>query len=111
MRRSAEFARVFSQPIKVNAAQFTVVARRNDGNYPRLGMVVSKRSAKSAVARNRLKRYAREAFRHLQGQIGAVDLILITHPGILDQDNLALSRSFACRLRVAADKCATSSSG
>lgn len=42
----------------------------------RLGLVVPKRNAKRAVHRNLIKRLAREAFRHVCGQLPAYDLVL-----------------------------------
>lgn len=42
----------------------------------RLGLVVPKRNAKRAVHRNMVKRLAREAFRHVCGQLPAYDLVL-----------------------------------
>ncbi len=44
---------------------FTVLGVPNGGRVPRMGLAVSKKAAKLAVARNRLKRIARETFRQL----------------------------------------------
>lgn len=45
-------------------------------NGARLGMVIPKRYAKSAVLRNAIKRQAREAFRLVAGRLPACDLVL-----------------------------------
>jgi ribonuclease P protein component len=44
---------------------------------PRLGMVISKRYAKTAVIRNRMKRMIRESFRHHIKQLGNLDIIVL----------------------------------
>ena len=51
------------------------VARRDTGNA-RLGMLVSRKHAASAVERNRIKRCIREAFRLEQGRLGALDVLV-----------------------------------
>lgn len=43
---------------------------------PRLGLVIPKRNAKRAVHRNLIKRLAREAFRHVCGELPAYDMVL-----------------------------------
>lgn len=106
LRHSADFARVFAHPIKRNAVHLTVLARRNDRAAPRLGMVVSKRNVKSAVARNHLKRRAREAFRHIQSQLGGVDLIFISRPGL--EANLTLAQDITRTFQAAAAQCVIS---
>jgi putative membrane protein insertion efficiency factor len=64
------FAGVFAQPIKSSDRYFTVLARANVLGYPRLGLAISRKVAKSAVARNRIKRIVRESFRHHQPSAG-----------------------------------------
>lgn len=41
-----------------------MLARRNGGDFARLGMAVSRQVDKHAVGRNRIKRLIRESFRH-----------------------------------------------
>ncbi|MBS1225128.1 MAG: ribonuclease protein component, partial [Proteobacteria bacterium] len=57
------FAGVFARPVKSSDSNFIVLARANDLTYARLGLAISRKVAKSAVARNRLKRIVRESFR------------------------------------------------
>src|SRR5690606_13971114 len=59
-----EFGRVFANPVRVADRYFTVLARPNELGLARLGLAISRRAAKRAVDRNKLKRIARESFRH-----------------------------------------------
>lgn len=44
--------------------------------YPRLGIVVSKKTARRAVARNYMRRVLREWFRLNREQLGGLDLVV-----------------------------------
>lgn len=48
----------------------------NELGYPRLGIVVSKKTAKRAVARNYMRRVLREWFRLSRGQMPGQDLVI-----------------------------------
>ena len=59
-----------------------MLAVSNDSDRPRLGLAVSRKAARSAVARNRIKRHVRETFRHTQDVLGGLDIVVIARPGI-----------------------------
>ena len=59
-----------------------MLAMPNDGDHPRLGLAISRKAARSAVARNRIKRHIRETFRHTQEELGGFDIVAIARPGI-----------------------------
>jgi len=103
--RAPQFEHVFAQARKTGGSGLTVLARCNDLSHPRLGLIISKRSARAAVARNRIKRLAREAFRHLQDRLGGVDLIILSRPGLAERDNPILSGIFSKYLLDAASRC------
>jgi ribonuclease P protein component len=48
----------------------------NTLGYPRLGIVVSKKSARLAVARNYMRRVLREWFRLNRDMFGGIDLVV-----------------------------------
>lgn len=49
---------------------------------PRLGLVIAKKNVARAVDRNRVKRVLRESFRHNQGLLPAVDIVILARSGI-----------------------------
>jgi len=55
---------------------FSITWHANDTAAARLGLIVSKRTARRAVERNRLKRLIRESFRRHRYCIGARDVIV-----------------------------------
>lgn len=63
LRRGSEFARVYRRGSRARGSFITVAAAANDGVATRLGLSIGKRVDKRAVARNRLRRLLREAFR------------------------------------------------
>jgi ribonuclease P protein component len=52
-----------------------------DNPEARLGLVVPKRIAPRALDRNRVKRVARESFRHWRGTLPPLDLVLVAVAG------------------------------
>ena len=102
------FAGVFAQPVKSSDRYFTVLARSNALGYPRLGLAISRKIAKSAVARNRLKRIARESFRHHQAWLGGLDCVVMGRAGAAEQDNVVLFAALQRHWRRLAQSCAPS---
>ena len=68
----------------------TLLATPNQLGHPRLGLAISRKVVRDAVARNRIKRLARESFRHWQTRLDAVDIVLLGRPGIAAQSNKVL---------------------
>lgn len=71
----------------------TLLALANDRGNPRLGLVISRKAAGAAVARNRIKRLVRESFRHTQTQLGGFDIVVIGRSGVALQANRAVAES------------------
>jgi ribonuclease P protein component len=59
-----------------------------------LGLVVAKKNSKRAVQRNRIKRIARESFRHQQHQLGGLDTVVLARQGLDQLDNNAMHSMF-----------------
>jgi ribonuclease P protein component len=80
LHRPAEFGRVFAENTRSTDRFFTILARPNGEPLARLGLTISRRAAKHAVDRNKLKRLAREAFRH-QPSLPPCDFVVLAKPG------------------------------
>jgi len=88
--KPAEFKHVFQQPNKSADSALLVMARKNTLGYARLGLAISIKSAQTAVERNRVKRIARESFRHCRGTLGGVDFIVSGRGGVAKKTNTEL---------------------
>ncbi|MBV9890218.1 MAG: ribonuclease P protein component [Rhizobacter sp.] len=74
MHQPAEFREVRQRGKKFADAFFSLSVLANHENHPRLGLSIATRTFGSAVARNRIKRLARESFRLNQHVLPAVDV-------------------------------------
>ncbi|MCW9012570.1 MAG: ribonuclease P protein component [Gammaproteobacteria bacterium] len=88
--KPAEFSRVFKQAIRSSDDQFTILASGNKLAYPRLGLAISKKNAKRAVDRNRIKRLVRESFRQHQSMLPTADFVVMAKPGTKKTSNAVL---------------------
>lgn len=102
-----EFSYVFEQPEKSGDANFTVLARRNGLDSPRLGMAISRKVAKLSVQRNRLKRLIRESFRHQQHWLGGIDFVVMGRMGVVERDNPQLLAALERHWKRLNHRCAT----
>ena len=105
--KAAEFNRVFDKSVRSSDRYFTVLARHNSLTYPRLGLAISKRKAKLAVQRNRLKRIVRETFRH--SLLANADYVVMAGQQSSTATNTALFQSLEKHWRILNQKCESSS--
>ena len=105
LTNKADFNRVFAQAEKFSDRYFTVLVRSNDLPYPRLGLAVSKKVAKSAVVRNRIKRLIRESFRLQQHDLTGLDIVVIARSGLHHESNGQLFNKLQHHWRILSKQC------
>jgi ribonuclease P protein component len=89
--RAAEYREVFSgASVRTGNQSFLLIARENDCDQHRLGLAVAKKHVRHATQRNRIKRCAREVFRHLPNSLPALDVVFLTRPGMAGQNTAQL---------------------
>ncbi len=82
LKRRADFERTRRTGCRISDGRLVLWAAPNALPQARLGILVSRRHG-SAVARNRLKRLLREAFRLSRAELPAgVDLVCTVQPGV-----------------------------
>ena len=92
LRRRREFLAVQQRGARVFAGDVIVLALDSGGNQPRIGVTVSSKIA-NAVGRNRIRRWAREAFRIVANDLPALDFVVIARSGALAMGRDALVTS------------------
>jgi len=92
----SDYKFVFNQPIRSSDKLLTILAKPNPETVnPRLGLAIAKKSVKTAVQRNRIKRLAREFFRLNQHKISCADYVLLVRPGIDKLSNQVITQSLS----------------
>ena len=108
LKHKREFERVFARPLKSSDACFTVLATPNALDRPRLGLAISRKAARSAVARNRIKRTVRESFRACQLTLPALDFVVMARPGLDLKDTARMRASLKTHWSRLSKRCAGS---
>jgi ribonuclease P protein component len=92
LRRPAEFEAVLRSGRRIASRNFVLRASANDLQYPRLGIIAGRKSARRAVDRNRAKRLVREAFRAALEKLGGHDVAIQLRSDLRGElnDNLRL---------------------
>lgn len=90
-----DYQRVFATGRRLVVSPLAIVVSESpDGvAQARLGLAIGKKHARRAVVRNRLKRLARESFRHHRRQLPALDIVIYPVAGINDRHRRDLARS------------------
>jgi ribonuclease P protein component len=107
----ADYQRVFKQcQCKAVNRWLTVLATSNTLDHPRLGLAISRKVARHAVSRNRIKRVVRESFRHRQTELGALDIVVLGRNDAAGQSSKALGMAMEKLWKQLIQSCAGSSS-
>lgn len=92
LRTSADFKQVFdTTDIKVSSRQLLILAKVNKLGRARLGLVVAKKTIRTAVGRNRAKRHIRETFRLQRDGMGGLDVVVLVRKGFSDLNDRDLN--------------------
>ncbi|MFW0094912.1 MAG: ribonuclease P protein component [Coxiella endosymbiont of Haemaphysalis qinghaiensis] len=74
---TTEFYRVYSRGWRLSGHYYLLYYRNNSFDYPRLGVVASRKSLKKAIIRNRARRIVKENFRLKKDLLYSMDIIFI----------------------------------
>jgi ribonuclease P protein component len=89
---AGDYKRVFDHVEKrVSHRHLLLLATPNSLSHHRLGLVIAKKHVRLAVQRNRIKRQARESFRHWMAESEGLDIVLLARNSLDQLDNAALS--------------------
>jgi len=107
----ADYQRVFKHcHCKAVNRWLTALATPNVLDHPRLGLAISRKVARHAVARNRIKRVVRESFRHRQAELGALDIVILGRNDVAGQSTKVLATAMEKLWKQLIQSCAGSSS-
>lgn len=103
-----DFRRVFERAQRSSDALFTVLARASGLSGARLGLAISRKAARRAVDRNRIKRQARESFRRRRLELDGIDFVVMAKGGAVSVSNLELRKSLERHWRRLTSRCESS---
>jgi len=95
LTRPSEFTRVFKQGHRSHTRYFILVAT-SGGVRARLGLAVGRKASPRAVARNRIKRIVRDAFRRTP--LPSMDFVVVARSGCGRVDSEALRKDLLVAL-------------
>jgi ribonuclease P protein component len=90
-----DFARLRTRSRRVATPNLTAEVAASETAGVRMGLAVSRRVSRKAVRRNRIKRIARDSFRHHRALFPALDILVIARSSADLQDNSTLHAEFA----------------
>ena len=95
LTRPSEFTSVFRQGRRSHSRYFILIAK-SGGERARLGLAVGRKASPRAVARNRIKRIVRDAFRRTP--LPPMDLVVVARNGCGRADRNTLRQDFLAAL-------------
>jgi len=102
IKKNKEFQETFKNGKSVANRQFVLYTlKRPEQTHFRIGLSVSKKIG-NAVMRNRIKRYVRQVFHELDGQLhNEIDFIIIARKPTADMDYFEIKQSLSHVLKLA----------
>lgn len=86
-----EYKAVFAQGQRSGNPYWTVYVWQHGQPYAKLGLAIAKKTLRRAHERNRVKRLAREVFRHTQTQLQGISLVVMAGKAAESADKLCLA--------------------
>lgn len=90
---AGDYSGVFKKSQRYSDRYWTVLVRREVAGDARLGLAIAKKRAKRAVDRNRIKRVARESFRHHRHAMVGHELVAMNRDAAGTAEKAQLRRS------------------
>jgi len=91
--RPEEFSHVFDKARRSRDRYYTVLYRANNQDTARIGFAIAKKRISAAADRNRVRRLARESFRHIRASLPAMDIIILAQSAAANTTNAELFTS------------------
>ena len=99
LTEAAQFTAVFKTATrKVSGRYFLILARENQLEHARLGLVVGKKNVPKAIRRNRLKRLLRNSFRLNQDLLAGLDIVILARSDIRGIENRTITENLGRQL-------------
>mgnify|MGYP001583154316 FL=1 len=95
LRKADEISSVFDFKCRVSAPHFAVLGKPNGLTFPRLGIMVAKKTARLSVSRNYMKRIVREQFRSQQDVVAPLDIVVRVTKSFNRQDFAAIMQELS----------------
>ena len=92
--KTDDFSSVFNLRKRIANRYLVIRYRPNHKNTARLGLIVSKKTAKLAVQRNYMRRVLRELFRLNQHQLPAMDVVVQVQKVFKKPDFIEVKQAF-----------------
>lgn len=90
---ASQYQAVFDHvEFRVGSKNILLLARSNQIDHARLGLVIAKKHVRTAVARNQIKRIVRESFRLHQHELQGMDIIVLARQGAADLDKPSIHK-------------------
>jgi ribonuclease P protein component len=109
LRTAAEFEHVYKSGQRFSEKLFQITACGNVCGFARLGLSIASRTVGHAVARNRIRRVAREVFRLAQRELPALDVVVSARSAAREASRAELRANLSRLLTTVGERCAGSS--
>lgn len=90
---AADYACVFKKNKRFSDRHWTILVHRSSAEAGKLGLAIAKKRARRAVDRNKIKRIARESYRHHCNEMRGLHLVVMNRDAAASESVSGLRRS------------------